>query len=149
MKYLPLLWANLRRKKLRTVLTFASVVVAFLLFGVLKGVQFALTGGAELAGQDRLVSQHKISIILSLPLSYLDRIRSLDGVAAATSQTWFGGVYQDNRNQLTVYVTHADAFVDVYTEYLTPQQKAAWLADRSGAIVGSDLAERWGWKVGD
>ncbi|HZF28737.1 MAG TPA: FtsX-like permease family protein [Gammaproteobacteria bacterium] len=149
MKYLPLLWASLRRKRVRTVLTFASVVVAFLLFGVLEAVQYALTGGAELAGQDRLVTQHKISIIQPFPLSYLDRIRSVDGVAAATSQTWFGGVYQDDRNQLNVIVTHADSFVDVYAEYLTPQQKAAWLADRTGAIVGSDIAERWHWGIGD
>ena len=77
MKYLPLLWANLRRKKLRTILTFASVVVAFLLFGVLESVRYALTGSPELAGQDRLVTQHHVSIIMSLPLSYLARIRGI------------------------------------------------------------------------
>jgi putative ABC transport system permease protein len=149
MRYLPLLWANLRRKRLRTALTFASVVVAFLLFGLLKGVQYALTGGAELAGQDRLVTQHKISIIQSFPLSYLDRIRSLDGVRAATSQSWFGGIYQDDRNQLNMFATDAESFVQVYTEYGTAEQKRAWLADRSGAFVGSQIAERFGWKEGD
>jgi putative ABC transport system permease protein len=149
MKYLPLLWANLRRKRLRTALTFASVVVAFLLFGLLKGVQYALTGGAELAGQDRLVTQHKISIIQSFPLSYLDRIRSLDGVRVATSQSWFGGIYQDDRNQMNAFATHAESFVEVYAEYGTAEQKQAWLADRAGAFVGSQLAERFGWKEGD
>jgi putative ABC transport system permease protein len=149
MRYLPLLWANLRRKRLRTALTFASVVVAFLLFGLLKGVQYALTGGAELAGQDRLVTQHKISIIQSFPLSYLDRIRSLDGVRSATSQSWFGAIYQDDRNQLNAFATHAESFVEVYPEYGTAEQKRAWLADRSGAFVGSQIAERFGWKAGD
>jgi putative ABC transport system permease protein len=149
MRYLPLLWANLRRKRLRTILTFASVVVAFLLFGLLKGVQYALTGGAELAGQDRLVTQHKISIIQSFPLSYLDRIRAIDGVRAATSQSWFGGIYQDDRNQLNVFAAHAESFVEVYPEYGTAEQKRAWLADRSGAFVGSQIAERFGWKEGD
>ena len=149
MRFLPLLWANLRRKRLRTALTFASVVVAFLLFGLLKGVQYALTGGAELAGQDRLVTQHKISIIQSFPLSYLDRIRSLDGVRSATSQSWFGAIYQDDRNQLNAFATHAESFVEVYPEYGTAEQKRAWLADRSGAFVGSQIAERFGWKEGD
>ena len=149
MKYLPLLWANLRRKRLRTILTFASVVVAFLLFGLLKGVQYALTGGAELAGQDRLVTQHKISIIQSFPLSYLDRIRGIDGVRAATSQSWFGGIYQDDRNQLNVFAVDAESFAEVYPEYGTAEQKRAWLADRAGAFVGSQIAERFGWNVGD
>jgi putative ABC transport system permease protein len=149
MKYLPLLWANLRRKKVRTLLTFASVVVAFLLFGILKGVQQALTGGAEFAGADRLVTQHKISIIQPLPLSYLQQIRSIDGVRAATSQDWFGGYYRDDRNQIQVMAADAESFIDVYSEYGSPEQKKAWLVDRTGALVGSDIAERWGWHVGD
>ena len=101
MKYLPLLWANLRRKPLRTTLTFASVVIAFLLFGLLEAVNYALTGGANLAGQDRLVTQHHVSIILSLPGSYLTRVRTIDGVRSATSENWFGGFFQDESNQLT------------------------------------------------
>ncbi|HEX5048133.1 MAG TPA: ABC transporter permease [Gammaproteobacteria bacterium] len=149
MKYLPLLWANLRRKRLRTVLTFASVVVAFLLFGVLEAVQFALTGGAEFAGADRFVTQHKISIIQPLPLSYLAQIRSIPGVRSATSQDWFGGYYQEERNQLNMMAADPESFVDVYAEYGTPEQKQAWMADRTSALVGSDIAARYGWKVGD
>jgi putative ABC transport system permease protein len=149
MKYLPLLWANLHRKLLRTLVTFACVVVAFQLFGLLEAVEYALTGGAELAGQDRLVTQHKVSLIQYLPLSYLDRIRAIDGVRFATSQDWFGGVYQDDRNQLNVIAADAASFVDVYPEYSTAEQKRAWTADRSGALVGSDIAKRYGWKEGD
>ena len=149
MRYLPLLWANLRRKRLRTALTFASVVVAFLLFGLLKGVEYALTGSADLAGQDRLVTQHKISIIQSFPLSYLDRIRAIDGVRAATSLDWFGGIYQDERNQLNMMAADPESFAEVYSEYGTPEQKQAWTSDRTGALVGSVVAERNGWKVGD
>jgi putative ABC transport system permease protein len=149
MKYLPLLWANLRRKRLRTALTFACVIVAFLLFGVLEAVEYALTGGAELAGQDRLVTQHKVSLIQYLPRSYLDRIRAVDGVRFATSQDWFGGIYQDDRNQLNVIAADAASFVDVYTEYGTPEQKSVWVADRTGALVGADIAARYGWRVGD
>jgi putative ABC transport system permease protein len=130
-------------------LTFACVVVAFLLFGVLKAVEYALTGGAELAGQDRLVTQHKVSIIQSFPRSYLDRIRAIDGVQAATSQDWFGGFYQDERNQLNMIAADPSSFIEVYAEYGTPEQQRAWVAERTGALVGRDIAAQFGWKVGD
>lgn len=150
MKYLPLLWANLRRKRLRTTLTFASVVVAFLLFALLEAVRYALTGGAELAGQDRLVTQHRVSLIQYLPLSYLGRIRAIDGVRAATSEDWFGGFYRDDRNQLTAIAVEPESFLEVYPEYdVPPEQHRAWLNTRTAAIVGSDVAKRFGWKVGD
>lgn len=150
MKYLPLLWANLRRKPLRSGLTFASIVVAFLLFGLLQTVNSALTGSVGLAGADRLITIHKLSLIMSFPQSYLNRIRSVEGVRAATSQDWFGGVYQDDRNQIVALAVDPESFLDVYSEYnLTPEQRAAWLADRTGAIVGKTLAATHGWKVGD
>ena len=149
MRYLPLLWANLRRKRLRTALTFACVVAAFLLFGVLKGVEYALTGVADLAGEDRLVTQHRVSLIQYLPLSYLDRIRAIDGVRHATSNDWFGGFYQDDRNQLNAVAVDAASFADVYSEYGTDEQKRAFIADRTGALVGREIAARHGWKVGD
>lgn len=150
MKYLPLFWANLRRKPVRTSLTFASIVVAFLLFGLLQTLQSTLVFGADLAGVDRLATMHRVSLIQSFPRSYLSRISAIDGVAATTSFIWFGGIYQDERNQLSTMTTDPDTFFDVYPEYtLPPEQKAAWLADRASMIVGTALAERFGWKVGD
>ena len=150
MKYLPLLWANLRRKRVRTTLTFLSVVVAFLLFGLLEAVSYALTGGAELAGQDRLVTQHRVSLIQYLPKNYLDRIRTLDGVKVATSQDWFGGIYRDDRNQITATAVEPDSFFEVYPEFaVSPEQMKAWRSTRTATIVGRDVAERFGWKVGD
>jgi putative ABC transport system permease protein len=150
MKYLPLLWANLRRKPLRSALTFASIVVAFLLFGLLQTVSSALSGSIGLAGADRLITMHKLSLIMSFPQSYLTRIRGVDGVRAATSQDWFGGIYQDDRNQIVALAVDPESFLEVYPEYnLTPEQRAAWLADRTGAIVGKTLAATHGWKAGD
>jgi putative ABC transport system permease protein len=150
MKYLPLLWANLRRKKLRTILTFASVVVAFLLFGVLEAVRYALTGGAELAGQDRLVTQHHVSIIMSLPLSDLTQVRGMQGVRAATSENWFGGMYIDQSNQITSYAVEPGSFFEVYPEFAPPaKQLEAWHSTRTGAVIGSGLASKYNWKVGD
>ena len=150
MKYLHLLWSNLGRKKLRTGLTLASIVVAFLLFGILQTMRAALTGGADLAGADRLMTTHKISLIQPLPQSYLTRVRGLDGVRVATSQDWFGGVYRDDRNQVVAMAVDAPSFIQVYPELqLTPEERASWLNDRQGAIIGTLLAKREGWKVGD
>jgi putative ABC transport system permease protein len=150
MKYLPLLWANLHRKPLRTGLTFASILVAFLLFGLLNAVSAALTGGVQLAGVDRLVTMHKLSLIMPLPLNYLNRVRSVEGVRAATSQDWFGGIYKDERQQIVAFAVDPESFIEVYPEFnLTPEQRSAWLADRTGAIVGKSLAATHGWKAGD
>lgn len=149
-KYLPLLWANLGRKRLRTSLTIASIIVAFLLFGLMQTLRVALTGSPDLAGVDRLVTLHKISIIQSFPLSYLNRIRAVEGVKVATTSNWFGGVYQNERNQLAVFGVDVPSFLEVYDDYkLSPEAKDAWLKDRTSAVVGKVLAERFNWKVGD
>src|SRR3990170_7815801 len=148
-KYLPLLWANLGRKRLRTSLTLASIIVAFLLFGLMQTLRVALTGSPDLAGVDRLVTLHKISIIQSFPLSYLNRIRGVDGVKVATTSNWFGGVYQDDRNQIGTFAVDVPTFIEVYDDYqLSPEVKEAWLKDRTSAVVGKVVAERFGWKVG-
>lgn len=150
LKYLPLLWANLNRKRLRTALTLASIVVAFLLFGLMQTLRLALTGSPELAGVDRLVTIHKVSIVQSLPRSYLTRIRAVEGVEVASSLDWFGGIYQDERTQIAAMAVDAPTFLQVYGEYTLPtEQRAAWLADRTAAIVGHVLAERFGWQIGD
>lgn len=150
MKYLSLLWANLRRKPLRTSLTLASIVVAFLLFGVLQTMRAALTGGADLAGIDRLITINKVSLVNPLPQAYLNRARGVEGIRVAMSQDWFGGVYQEDRNQIVAMTADPKLFFEVYPEYKLPEdQKAAWQADRTAAIVGPVIAERFGWKVGD
>lgn len=149
-KHLPLLWANLGRKKLRTGLTLASIVVAFLLFGLMQTLRIALTGNPEMAGADRLITIHKVAIINPIPQAYLTRVRSLPGVKFATSQAWFGGIYQEDRNQLAALAVDVPSFFEVYNDYsLPPAQKSAWENDRTAAIVGSAVAERFGWKIGD
>lgn len=149
-KYLPLLWANLGRKRLRTSLTLASIIVAFLLFGLMQTLRVALTGSPDLAGLDRLITMHKTSFVQSLPLAYLNRIKGVDGVVSASSQDWFGGIYQEDRNQLATFAIEAPTFFEVYSEYkLKPEEKEAFLRDRTSAIVGKMVAERFGWKVGD
>src|SRR5271169_2622993 len=98
MRFMHLIWGNLRRKKTRTVLTLLSIVVAFVLFGFLSAIKQALVGGVTLEGANRLIVRHKVSIIQLLPVSYKQRMERIPGVAAASHQTWFGGVYQDSKN---------------------------------------------------
>ncbi len=150
MKFLPLLWSSLWRKKIRTIFTLLSIFVAFLLFGLLMTIRTAFTFGVDIAGLDRLVLIHKVSLIMPLPVSYLDRLKATEGVALATHQSWFGGVYQDPANFFAQMVVEPEPFMQMYPEFtISPEHQAAWLADRQGALVGIDLAKRFGWKVGD
>ena len=150
MKYLHLIWGNLTRKKLRTSLTLLSILVAFVLFGFLCAVKQALVGGVALAGADRLIVRHKVSIIQLLPESYRARMERIPGVAAAVHQTWFGGIYQDPKNFFMQCPVEPEAFMRMYPEFILPSdQMKTWLATRTGAIVGRNTAERFHWKVGD
>jgi putative ABC transport system permease protein len=151
MKFLPLVWSNLKRKKLRTILTLLSILVAFVLYGLLCAIQEALTAGVSMAGADRLVVRHKVSIIQSLPESYGARMKSLPGVADAAHQTWFGGIYpQEPKQFFATMPVEPEAFLSMYPEFvLPPEQKEAWLRTRTGAIAGRTTANRFEWKVGD
>lgn len=150
MRYLHIIWSNLKRKKLRTVLTLLSIVVAFVLFGFLSAVKHALAGGISVEGATRLIVRHKVSIIQLLPESYKARMSRIPGVAAATHQTWFGGIYQDPKNFFMQTPVVPEEFLAMYPEVLLPaDQKAAWLKARTGAIVGRTAADRFGWKIGD
>ena len=149
-KHLPLIAASLRRKRLRTFFTIASILVAFLLFGLAESLRFALQSGVEVAGADRLFTMHKVSFTQLLPASYENRIKAVDGVVALTPQTWFGAWFQDERNQIPTFPTKPEAFLRVYPEIRVPEdQRVAWLADRSGVLVGRSVADMFGWQVGD
>jgi putative ABC transport system permease protein len=150
LKYLPLFFANLGRKPVRTTLTVASIVVAFLLFGLLKTMEGALSLAADLAGVDRLATMHKVSMIQTFPVSYANRIRGVDGVLEVAAFTWLGGYYQNERNQVAAQGTDPETFLKVYSEYkMPPEQRADWFSDRGSVIVGKALARRFGWKLGD
>lgn len=150
MKYLHLVRKNLGRKKLRTLFTVLSILVAFVLFALLAALRVAFEGGVELAGADRLITIHKVSLIQPLPESYEAEVEALDGVAAAAHATWFGGVYQDPKNFFGQMAVDPEEWLDMYPEYvLAPEERTAWLGDRTGAIAGRGLADRFGWEVGD
>ncbi|HSU53681.1 MAG TPA: FtsX-like permease family protein [Candidatus Dormibacteraeota bacterium] len=149
MKFLYLIWSNLKRKKLRTGLTLLSILVAFFLFGILASIKQALSGGISLEGATRLVVRQKVSIINSLPESYKARMERIPGVELAVHQTWFGGMFQDSKQFFMQTPVVPEEFLEMHPEFLlAPEQKKAWLATRTGAIVGRNTAERFGWKIG-
>ncbi|MFT4249643.1 MAG: FtsX-like permease family protein [Pseudomonas sp.] len=149
MKYLSLVWAQLFRSKTRTLLTLFSVVVAFLLFGLLDSVRVAFTSGGSVDGANRLVVASRLSITQTLPVRLESQIRSVPGVRDLTYAMWFGGIYRDPKDFFPNFSV-APNFFDVYTEYETPpDQLKAFQDTRTGAAVGEALAKKFGWKLGD
>jgi putative ABC transport system permease protein len=150
MKYLPLVVANLVRKKTRTALTIGSFAVALHLYGLLAVVNGAFSQGVDVAGADRLVVVNRVSIIQPLPLAYRDRLLRTPGVAHVAFASWFGGVYQDERNFFPQFAIDREGYPKMYPEFIVPDdQWRSFLTDKEAAVVGEKLAERFGWKVGD
>jgi putative ABC transport system permease protein len=150
MKFLPIVWRNLLRRKFRTIFTIGAIFFAFLLFGVLMAIRTAFSMGVEMAGQGRLMVIDKVSIINPLPAAYESQIRLVPGVTDTTHANWFGGYYQDFKNQFATFAVEPESWLRIYQrEYELPEdQKKAFIADRTGAIVGSETAKKYGFKVG-
>lgn len=149
MKYLHLIWAALFRRKTRTLLTLVSIIAAFLLFGLLNSVRMAFSAGDSVDGAGRLIVNSRMSMQQALPESLGARIATVPGVSEVASANWFGGVYQDPRNQVISFAVSPN-YVELYPEIVLPtDQRAAWERTRTGAIVGAALAKKYGWKVGD
>ncbi|MCG3129401.1 MAG: hypothetical protein FLDDKLPJ_00128 [Phycisphaerae bacterium] len=151
MRGLGLVVSNLKRRKLRTALTMLCIFVAFVLFGLLCALKEAFTAGVTVAGADRLIVRHKVSLIMLLPVTYGARMEQVPGVSSAVHFTWFNGIYQNEpKNFFATMPVNPEAFLDLYPEYaLSDDQKQAWSEKRAGAIVGRTLAERFNWKIGD
>lgn len=150
MKYFGFIWKNVWRKKIRTILTILSVFVAFLLFAMLSAVGAAFTSGADVADADRLVVIDKISLINPLPVAYGNRIAATPGVQAVVSNSWFGGFYQEPRNTFGQFPTDPYGYFSMYPELKLPEaQLEAWAKDRQGAVIGREIAERFGFSIGD
>jgi len=149
MKYLPLLWAGMFRKKIRTLLTLLSVLVAFVLFGLLQGVKVAFESGADAADAKRLLTTARYSIIEPLPVAYWRQIAGVEGVEAVSHANWFGAKYQDQANAFAVLTVDPDSYLNLYREFdISPEQRAAFRNTRTGAVAGQRLVDRYGWKLG-
>jgi putative ABC transport system permease protein len=150
MRFLPLILANLLRKKVRTVLTIGSFAVALFLFGLLATIKVAFSQGIDVAGADRLMVINKVSIIQPLPLPYRDRILRIPGVKEVTFANWFGGVYIDEKNFFPQFAVDSETYRSMYPEFVIPEdQWKAFREDRAGAIAGKLTADKYHWKIGD
>lgn len=152
MNKLGLLWANLFRRRTRTLLTLFSLLVALLLFILLRTISLVFTdgGGLSQASVDRLVVAAKYSIIDSLPISALQQIQSLEGVDAVTHAEWFGGVYQDGADFFPKFPVDPKAYFDMHPEFsIDPGHLQAFINTRTGAVAPKAIAEKYGWGIGD
>ena len=150
MKFRKLILANLFRKKARLVLTIGSFAIALLLFTFLAVVKSAFSRGVEIAGADRLVIQNRVGLMVTMPISYADKVRAIRGVKYVTHDHWFGGVYQDEKNFFPQFVIDVENHRKVYPEFQIPDdQWKNFVNDRQGAIAGARTAERFHWKIGD
>jgi len=148
---LVLIRKNLFRKKLRAILMIVSILIAFAIFGVLASFERAFNAGQDRAAADRLVVVNKINFTQPLPISYYNRVAAIDGVREVSHLNWFGGYYQDPRNFLIVMAVEPESYMKLYDSdfIIAPDARAAFIRERTGALVGERMMAKWGWKVGD
>jgi len=150
MYILKIVFRNILRHRLRTGLTVLGITIAILAFGLLRTVVGLWHIGVERSLATRLVTRNAISLVFSLPISYYDRIRQVPGVKSVSYGNWFGGIYIDEKYFFANEAIQPQSFLELYPEFVLPEdQKQAFIRDRKGCIVGSRLAARYGWKVGD
>ena len=142
---------NLFRRKLRASLMIVSILIAFMIFGVLAGFYRAFTAGEDRAAADRMITVNKINFTQPMPIAYFNRVRAVEGVRQVTFANWFGGYYQDPKNFVMALAIEPGTYFDVYrSEFeVPPDQLQAFIRDRGSAVVGEKLAQKWGWKIGD
>ena len=153
-RWIPLVWANLGRRKLRLILTFASILIAFLLFGLLQALRTSMASGVTMAGADRLTMLNKAGLTQPLPMAYYEKVKAVPGVRMVATSSWFGAEYRTPQNPkatFPMFATQPEAFLEVYPQVkVTPEGAGKnWDHDRQGLIVGYLLARQFGWKVGD
>ncbi|MBF0466078.1 MAG: ABC transporter permease [Nitrospirae bacterium] len=150
MLLLKLILRNSFRHKLRTVLTMFGVTIAILAFGLLRTMVDAWYAGVDAASANRLVTRSAISLNFFLPFSYKEKIRQVEGVSAVSYGDWFGGIYIEEKNFFANFAMDLRSFLEIYPEFLVSEtEKKVLFSDRKGAVAGTKLAKRFGWKIGD
>jgi putative ABC transport system permease protein len=150
MKFIGLVMKSARRSKRRTALTMISVAVAVFLFASLRAVLDGFDAVSAASSATRVVTIRSTSMIFSMPTSHGEAIRTTPGVRDVTFANWFGGIYKDPKNFFGQFAVDADSYLRMYPEILiTPEEKKAFLDDRTGCIVGDGIAKKYGWKLGD
>ncbi|HEY2907706.1 MAG TPA: FtsX-like permease family protein [Vicinamibacterales bacterium] len=150
MKYVGLVLKSARRSKRRTALTVLSVAIAVFLFAALRAVLDGFQAATQASSSTRIVTIRSTSLIFAMPTSHAEAIKSVAGVRDLTWANWFGGIYKDPKNFFPNIAIEPESYLRLYPEViLSPDEKRAFLDDRTGCIVGDGLARRFGWKLGD
>ena len=150
MKYFILIRAGLLRKKARTILTMLSIIVAFMLFGLLQGINQDIKSGFGASSNGRLWTTSRAGGLNSMPISLMEHIAGIEGVRSIAHVSFFGGYFQDAKNALPAFATNVDKLAAVYPELnITQAQIDAMKTTRAGVLVGRPLADKYGWKIGD
>jgi len=149
-KYLRLILANLMRSKRRTFLTVFSIAVALFLFCTLRTVITSFEASLRASQATRLVVRHAASLVFPLPLAYKERLAQVPGVTGVTYGNWFGGFYQDPKNQFAQFAMDVPTMLDLFPEtVIPPDQVQAFRSERTSCVIGRALARKYGWKIGD
>jgi putative ABC transport system permease protein len=151
MKYLPLVFRNVMRNKIRSLFTAASIAMSLFIIVMLYSfltVQDEMSTSSQV--YNRLLVMHVQGLAGNVPIAYVDRIRKLEGVRAATPFSWFGGIYGDDKMAFAQFGVDPMSVAEVYEDYrVPPDQLKDFQDDRTGCIVGALIAKNRGWKVGD
>jgi putative ABC transport system permease protein len=149
-KFFPLVWSSLWRKRARTIFTLLSIMIAFLLFGLLQGVNAWLNAFGPGSNANRLYVVSRVSQVQPLPSAYVNQIETVRGIRQATYIAGISGFYQEKSNNLLALATDVQKFFDLYPDWkIAPEQLAAMSRTRAGAIVAAPLMRAFGWKIGD
>jgi len=150
MKFAPLILKHLRKNWIRTLSTVLAMAVCIFLICTLQTVVDAVNYGLSTGNASRLVTRDYVSLVFNLPNSYKAKIDAIPGVKKTTIINWFGGVYRDPKNFFANMAVEPEPFLEIYPEIMLPEdQKQAWFHDGRGCIIGRQLAQKWGWKIGD
>lgn len=155
MRFLPLILKNSLRNRRRSFLTISSLAISLCLLGVLMALYHALFLSEPKADQAlRLITRHKVSITMVMPLHYRDKIRNVAGVRDIVTWQWFGGLYKNEAREQRFFFprfgVEANRMFEVYRNFVIPEdQKQAFLSDRRACVVSRAVAEAQGMKIGD
>jgi putative ABC transport system permease protein len=151
-KLAPLILRNLLRNRRRSLLTLASTAISLALLAVLFVLYQSFFYGEDYspASTLRIICRHKVSLTQSLPASYKNRIRSIEGVEQVSAWSWFGGLYKEPKNFFGRFACDPDNIFDIFTDWNVPsEQLAVFKRTRTGCAISEKISSKYGIKLGD
>ncbi|MGQ0552801.1 MAG: ABC transporter permease [Planctomycetota bacterium] len=157
---------------LRSGLTVASMFVATFLICVLVSIVTTLDAAVASSASNRVIVQSAVSLFVGLPLDYQAKVAAVPGVQSITKFQYFGAYYQKPENYLAEFGVDHEIFFEMYApevelsaskgaelpergasaeqrERVRSEVLADMAAERRACVIGSGLARKFGWKIGD